>query len=322
MKIPRRVLLALALLFFSLTRPAMAQDFPTGKVLTIYVGFSAGGAIDLTARVIAKRLSENLGQSVVVENRAGAGGNIAQQVVVSAAPDGTALLLGSIGSLAINPHLMPFSYDPLRALAPITMGVSFPNVLVVNRSLGVKTLAEYIAQAKTQKMDFASSGVGSASHMAGEMFNQRAGLDIVHIPYKGGNPAMIDLLGGRVPAYYATPSSAQAYIKSGQVVALATTGLKRSDMLPDVPTIAESGFPGFNATNWYAFVAPGKTPRPILERWNHELVKALNAPDVRDLLIKNGLTPMPGTRDELARFMASESASWGSVVKERHITLE
>jgi tripartite-type tricarboxylate transporter receptor subunit TctC len=286
------------------------------------VGFAAGGAADTAARVIARKLSDDLGVPVVVDNRAGAGGNIAHQLVAHGEPDGSLILLGSIGPLAIAPHLTKVGYDPQKDLAPLTMGMNFPNVLVVHTGLGVKTLAEYIALAKKNpgKLDFASTGPGSASHLAGELFNQRAGVDTVHVPYKGGAPALTDLLAGRVASYFSTPSTAGPYIASGQLIPLATTGLTRPSFMPDVPTLAESGFPGFNATNWYAFVAPGKTPEPILERWNQVLVKALNAPDVRDELLKHGLTPMPGTREELARFIATESKTWAQVIKERNIT--
>lgn len=322
MKSLKAALSVLALFSLAQAQPAAAQEFPKGKPITIYVGFAAGGAMDLTARVVARKLSEDLGQSVVVENRPGAGGNIAQQLVVSSPPNGTTLLLGNVGSLTINPLLMSMSYDPLKALAPITMAVNFPNVLVVNSSLGIKTFAQYLEANKKTTMDFASSGVGTASHLAGEMLNQRAGLNAVHVPYKGGNPAVIDLLGGRVPAYYSTPSSALPYIKAGQIIPLATTGLQRSELLPDVPTIAESGFPGFNATNWYAFVAAANTPPAILDRWNQEIVKALKSPDVMETLTKNGLTPDPMTRKELGQYLASESASWSKVIKERHITLQ
>src|SRR5262245_7875495 len=298
-----------------------AQEFPK-KTITLVVGFAAGGATDTAARLIAKKLTDNLGVPVVVDNRAGAGGNIAHQAVARAEPDGTTILLGSIGPLAIAPHLTKVGYDPQKDLAPLTMGMNFPNVLVVHAGLGVKTLAEYIALAKKSpgKLDYASTGPGSASHLAGELFNQRAGVEIVHVPYKGGAPALTDLLGGRVAAYFSTPSTAGPYIESGKLIALATTGLTRPAFMPNVPTLAESGFPGFNATNWYAFVAPGKTPEPILARWNQELVKALNAPEVRDELLKHGLTPMPGSREELARYIESESKIWAQVIKERKIT--
>lgn len=301
-----------------------AQDFPPKKPVTLVVGFAAGGAADTAARIIAKKLAENVGQSVVVDNRAGAGGNIAHQYVANAASDGSVLLFGSVGPLTIAPHMMKLPYDPVRDLAPLTMGVNFPNVLVVHPGVNVKTLAEFIALAKKKPgtLDFASTGAGSASHLAGELFNIQAGIDTVHIPYKGGAPALQDLLGGRVAAYYSTPSTAGPFIESGKLIPLATTGLTRPAFMPNVPTIAESGFPGFNATNWYAFVAPGKTPTPLLERWNLELVKVLNTPDVRDQLLKHGLTPMPGTRDELARYMASESATWGRVIRERKITAD
>lgn len=315
---------ALALLLPLFSAPTAAQDFPPKKPVLLVVGFAAGGGSDTAARVIAKKLGENIGQSVIVDNKPGAGGNIAHQFVANAAPDGATLLLGSIGPLTIAPHLMKLPYDPVRDLAPITMGVNFPNVLVVHPGVNAKTLAEFIALAKKKpgSLDFASTGAGSASHLAGELFNDRAGIDTVHIPYKGGAPAMQDLLGQRVAAYYSTPSTAAPQIDAGKLIPLATTGLTRPDFMPNVPTIAESGFPGFNATNWYAFVGPGKTPKALLDRWNLELVKVLNAPDVREQLLKHGLTPMPGTRDELARYMASETETWGRIVRERKIKAE
>ncbi len=303
--------------------PVSAQELPK-KTLTLVVGFSAGGATDAAARIIAKKLQDNLGHTVVVDNRAGAGGNLAHQYVAGAAADGSVILLGSIGPLAIAPHLMKVGYDPQRDLAPLTMGVSFPNVLVVHAGVGVKSVAEFVAKAKAKPgvIDFASTGSGSASHLAGELLNQRAGIDTVHIPYKGGAPALQDLLGGRVAAYYSTPATAAPHIESGKLIPLATTALARPSFMPHVPTIAESGYPGFNATNWYAFVAPGKTPVPVLDRWNAELVKVLNADDVRSELNKHGLTPAPGTRDELAKFIDAESKAWGRLVRERKIKAE
>ena len=319
---PRRHFIALVLpLLAAVALPhASAQEWPP-KTATLVVGFAAGGAADGAARIIAKKLQENIGRTVVVDNRAGAGGNLAHQYVAKAAPDGSVILLGSIGPLAIAPHLMNVGYDAQKDLAPLTMGVTFPNVLVVNPSVGVKTLAEFVAKAKAKpgSIDYASTGNGSASHLAGELLNQRAGIDTVHIPYKGGAPALQDLLGGRVAAYYSTPSTAGPYIEAGKLIPLATTGLTRSPFLPNVPTIAESGYPGFNATNWYAFVAPGKTPAAVLDRWNAELVKALNSSEVKAELDKHGLTPAPGSREELARTIASESKAWGQLIKERNI---
>lgn len=306
------------------TLGANAQDFPPKKPVTMVVGFAAGGAADTAARLIAKRLSENIGQSVVIDNKAGAGGNIAHQFAAHGPTDGSVILFGSVGPLTIAPHLMKLPYDPVRDLAPITMGVNFPNVLVVHSGTGIKSFAEFIAYAKKYpgKLDFASTGAGSASHLAGELLNELAGIDTVHVPYKGGAPALQDLLGERVAAYYSTPATAQAYIETGKLIPLASTGLQRMASLPKVPTIAESGYPGFSATNWYAFVASSKTPKTLLERWNLELVKVLKTPEVIEQLNKHGLTPLPGSRDELARYMANETATWGRVIRERKITAQ
>ncbi len=318
------VLLSCALLWGAAQRGAVAQEFPTGQTITIVVGFVAGGATDTSTRIIAKELSSNLGQPVVVENRPGAGSILAAQYVVNAKADGTVLMLGSIGPIAVMPHLMKLSFDPLRDLAPITMGVSFPNVLVVPPSLNITTLAEFVALAKKSpgKLTYASTGVGSAAHLAGELLGQRAGIEIVHIPYKGGSAAMIDLLGGRIEAYYSTPSSAASHIQNKKLVAIATTGLTRPDSLAGLPTIAESGYPDFNATNWYAYLAPAKTPAPILERWNTEFVKVLTTPSVREALLAHGLMPDPMSRQALADYMAKESAIWKTVIQERNIKID
>lgn len=298
---------------------ALAQALPAK--ITILVGFAAGGAADHAARVVGKRLAENTGATVVIDNKAGAGGNIAHQALANAEPDGSTILLGSIGPLAIAPHMMKLGYDVQKDLAPLTMGMNFPSVLVVPPTLGVKTLQELVALAKKQPgvLNYGSTGAGSASHLAGELFNQIGGLDIVHIPYKGGAPAVTELLAGRLSMYFATMSTAQQHIAAGKLVPLATTGLTRAPFLPDLPTVAER-LPGFTATNWYAFVAPGKTPAPILDKWNQELVKALKSPEVADELTRAGLLPAPGTRDELAKYIASESATWGKVVRDRKIT--
>ncbi len=292
--------------------------------MTLVVGFAAGGAADAAARMIAKKLGENIGQSVVVDNRGGAGGNIAHQQVAAGMADGSVLLLGSVGPLTIAPHLMKLNYDPFKDLAPISGGVYFPNVLVVNKSVGVKTLAEFVAKAKAKpgSIDFASTGAGSASHLAGELFNQRAGIDMVHIPYKGGAPALQDLLGERVASYFAAPPTALPHIESGNLIPLATTGLKRPSYMPNIPTVAESGYPGFEALNWYAFVASAKTPAPILDRWNTEIVKVLNDPGVKEALSKHGLDPHPTTRAEFAAFMKKEYNQWGAIVRERKITAQ
>jgi tripartite-type tricarboxylate transporter receptor subunit TctC len=303
---------------------AFAQDFPPKKNITMLVGFVAGGAADTGARIIAKRLGENLSVSVTVENKAGAGGNIAHQLTATGPADGSVLLLGSVGPLAIAPHLMKLPYDPVKDLAPLTMAVNFPNVLVVDPGAGIKTFAEFIAAARKNpgKLTFASTGPGSASHLAGELLNDMAKLDTVHVPYKGGAAALQDVLGGRVTGWYATLATAAPHIEAGKLIPLASTGAQRMAALPKIPTIAESGFPGFNATNWYAFVASSKVPKPVLDRWNTELVKVLTTPDVVEQLNKHGLTPLPGTRDELARYMATDTAMWGRVIRERKIVAD
>ncbi|PIT83592.1 Bug family tripartite tricarboxylate transporter substrate binding protein [Limnohabitans sp. 15K] len=303
---------------------ALAQDFPPKKNITMIVGFVAGGAADTGARIIAKRLGENLGVSVTVENKAGAGGNIAHQQTATGPADGSVLLLGSVGPLAIAPHMMKLPYDPVKDLAPLTMAVNFPNVLVVDPGAGIKTFAEFVATARKNpgKLTFASTGPGSASHLAGELLNDMAKLDTVHVPYKGGAAALQDVLGGRVTGWYATVATAAPHIEAGKLIPLASTGTQRLPSLPKVPTIAESGFPGFNATNWYAFVASSKVPKPVLDRWNTELVKVLTNPDVVEQLNKHGLTPLPGTREELARYMATDTAMWGRVIRERKIVFD
>ncbi|MBL8359542.1 MAG: tripartite tricarboxylate transporter substrate binding protein [Rubrivivax sp.] len=302
---------------------ARAQEIPK-KPITLVVGFAAGGAADHAARIVAKKLAENLGTTVVIENKAGAGGNIAHLQVVQGPTDGSTILLGSVGPLAIAPHLTKVGYDPQKDLAPLTMGMNFPNVLVVPASLGPKTYAEFMALAKSKpgQLNYGSTGVASASHLAGELFNAMAGVDIVHIPFKGGAPAMNELLGGRLSAYFATMSTAGPHIASGKLIPLATTGLTRAPFLPDLPTVSEAGLKGFTATNWYAFVASAKVPVPVLDAWNRELVKALKAPEVADELSKAGLLPAPGTRDELARTIASESRTWAKVIADRKITAE
>ncbi|NBQ90713.1 MAG: tripartite tricarboxylate transporter substrate binding protein [Betaproteobacteria bacterium] len=327
----RRCLLSLSTLMASaLAAPVLAtavaahaQDLPK-KTITMVVGFAPGGAADTAARIIGRKLADNTGLTVVIENKAGAGGNIAHQYTANGPTDGSVILFGSVGPLAIAPHLMKVGYDPVKDLAPITLGVNFPNVLVVHSGLKIKTFADFIdfARKNPGKLDFASTGAGSASHLAGELLDDMAKIDTVHIPYKGGAPALQDLLGGRVASYYSTLSTAKQHIESGKLIPLATTGTKRIPQLPHIPTIAESGFAGYVATNWYAFVASSKVPKPILDRWNTELVKVLNTPEVVAELNSHGMPAAPGTREELAKFIAAESALWGRVIRDRKISLE
>ena len=317
----KRILVLAATMAFA--AGAAAQGAFPGRPVSMVVGFAPGGGTDTASRIIAKKLAENIGQSVSVENKPGAGGNIATDLVAKAVPDGSTILLGSVGSLTVAPHLVSkLPYDPLKDLAPITMAVVFPNVLVVHPSLGANTLADFVRLAKEKPgtINFGSSGIGGAGHLAGELFAMAAKINIVHVPYKGGGPAVADLLGGQIPAVFATPASAGAHVKAGKIRALAVTGATRSPYLPDVPTIAESGYPGYEATNWYAYVAPAKTPPDVLARWNQELVKVLSDPAVREQLLGHGLEPMPGTADALAKYMQREYETWGRVVKEAKIT--
>lgn len=317
-------IIAVSLVFSGTISIVHAQEFPPKKTITMVVGFAAGGSSDNAARIIAKKLSEDLGQNVIVDNKPGAGGNIAHTYTSNAPADGSVILFGSIGPLCIAPHLMKLPYDPQKDLAPLTMGVTFPNVLVVIPELGVKNFKEYVALAKKHpgQITFASTGSGSASHLQGELLNVRADIDTVHVPYKGGSPAMVDLLGGRVSSYYSALATAEPYIKAGKLIPIATTGLKRAPTIPNVPTIAESGYPGFDASNWYAFVAPGKTPEVILEKWNKALVAVLSDKATNKQLAEHGLTPNPGSRDELAKYIASQSATWGKIISDRKITAE
>jgi tripartite-type tricarboxylate transporter receptor subunit TctC len=301
-----------------------AQSFPT-HVVTLTVGFAPGGGTDTAARIVARKLSENIGQSVVVENRAGAGGNIAAQHIATAPPDGYTIHLTSVGPMTVAPAMVKnLPYDPKRDIAPVTMGMVFPNVFVIHPGVPARTLAEFVALAKSKpgQLNYGSSGIGGAGHLSGELFKQRAGVDITHVPYKGGGPAMTDLLGGRIAMYPSVPSTAQPHIEAGKLIALATTGAKRTALMPNVPTVAEQGYPGFEAVNWYAFVAPGKTPKEIIDFWNRELVKVLNDPSVKTELAKHGLEPQPSTPQELARYIDTETEKWAKVVRAADIRPE
>ena len=300
---------------------AAAQGTYPSRPVTIVVGFAPGGGTDIGARIIAKQLSAGLGQNVLVENRPGAGGNIAADLVARALPDGHTIMLAGPGPLTVAPHLVAkLPYDPRRDFAPVTKAVNFPNVLVVHPSLPATTIAEYVAlaRAKPDTIGYGTSGIGSAGHLSGELFRQMAKAPIVHVPYKGGGPAMTDLLGGQVPSSFASAPTAIPHVKAGKLRALGTTGPKRSAFLPDVPSIAES-YAGYDATNWYAFVVPAKTPKEIVERLNREIVKALNTAEVREQLLANGMEPEPSTPEELAKHIETELAQWGRVVKEAGI---
>ena len=300
---------------------ALAQGGFPSKPITTVVGFEPGGGTDTVARIVSKTLGDNLGQQMVVENRAGAGGNIAVDNVAKSAPDGYTIVLANVGALAVNPHILKTPYDPLRDLTPITMAVVFANVLVVQPALGVNSLADYVklAREKPAIITYASSGIGGAGHLSGELLRRVAHIDIVHVPYKGGGPAMQGFLGAQVDSFFATPVSSIGQIKAGKARPIATTGAKRAALLPNVPTVAESGYPGYEALNWYAYLGPARMPKELVDRLNRELVKVLGTPEVIALLDKQGLEAQPGTPEELARYIEREYNTWGKVVKEAGI---
>jgi len=320
----KAVTVAMAFTALAVAPSASAQTYPTRPV-TIVVGFAPGGGTDTVARVMQKRLAEYLGQSIVVENRAGAGGTIAAAIVSKANPDGYTIMLGTIAALAVAPHLnSKLPYDPLRDFAPISMATVSGNVLVVHPSVQAKTIAEFVKEANSRPggIAYGTSGIGSAGNLAGELFRLMAKTNLVHVPYKGGGPAMSDLLGGQIPSVFASATTATPQVKAGKLRALGSTGTKRSASLPDVPTIAEQGYPGYAATNWYAYVAPAKTPREIVARLNREIVKTLREPETHGQILKQGEEPTPSTPEELANHIAREHATWGKVIKDAGIPVE
>jgi tripartite-type tricarboxylate transporter receptor subunit TctC len=306
------------------TACASAQTYPTRPV-TLTVGFAPGGGTDTVARVMQRKLAEYLGQPVVVENRAGAGGTIAATIVAKAEPDGYNILLATIAALAVAPHLnSKLPYNPLTDFAPISMATESGNVLVVHPSLPAKTLAEYVKLSNSRPggIAYGTSGVGSAGHLAGELFRLTAKANLVHVPYKGGGPAMSDLLGGQISSSFASATTATPQVQTGKLRALGITSPKRSVALPDVPTIAEQGFPGYQATNWYAFVAPVRVSKDVVARLNREIVKALKDPETHAAILTQGEEPTPSTPEELAQHMKREYDTWGRVIREAGIPKE
>ena len=304
-------------LSFAMTAAANAAAYPD-KPIRMLVGFAAGGGTDTTARTIGGPLSEALGQQIIVDNRPGAAGNIAADITAHSVPDGYTILMGTIAALAINPSLyQKLPFDPLKDFEPISLAVSSMNVLVVHPSVAAKNVKELIALAKAQpgKLTYGSSGVGGAGHLAGVLFDQLAGTKMIHVPYKGGAPAMIALVSGEVNMVFATAETAVPQAKAGKIRALGVTTAKRSALLPDLPTIAEGGLPGYEANNWYGLLAPAKTPAAIVERLNREVVKVLNMPNVKEQLFRSGLDASPSTQKEFAAYIKSEMAKWAKVVK-------
>lgn len=306
-----------ALILLCLTAPAaLAQAWPAKPVRYI-VPFPPAGSADILARFVAEKLHVALGQSVIVENRAGAAGNIGTELVAKAPPDGYTILMGTVAQ-SISETLytkLPFSFA--RDLAPVALVARVPNVMVAHPSLPVKTVNEFIALAKARpgQINFASSGSGTSIHMSGELFKMLTGVNINHVPYKGSGPALIDLVGGHVLVMWDNLPSSMPYIKSGRLRPIAITTLARYPELPQLPTIAESGVPGFDASSWFGVVAPAGTPREVVTRLNTEINRVLNLPDMRERFTQQGAIPGPGTPEDLGNWIRSEIAKWAKVVK-------
>ena len=304
--------------------PGSGQGWPSRPIRFI-VPFPPGGGTDVNARIIAPRLSAALGQQVVVENRTGAGGMVGTEVVAKSAPDGYSMVIATIGPIAINQSLYAkMTYDPAKDLAPVTITGEVPNGLVVHPTLPAKTLKELIALAKQRprELNYGSSGAGAGDHLAAEMLSVMAGIRMTHVPYKGGPLAMVDLMAGNIQLIFATLATGMPYIRAGRVRTLAVAGAQRFALLPEVPTVAEAGVPGYAIHNWAGvFVAAG-TPRPIIDRLNVEIVKALAAPDVRQKLLEMGLVAATNTPDQFARFIQSETVKWAKVVKDANLKLD
>ena len=294
--------------------PAAAQEYPTRPVRLV-IGFPPGGAADIIARALGNKLAASFGQQVIADNRPGHSGTIAAEIVSKAAPDGYTLLHGTI-ALVINAILSKnLSFDYLKDLLPVTQAVDQTNILIVHPSVPAKSVNELIALAKTKPLNGGSSGIGGTGHLAVELFNLQAGTKITHVPYKGGGPALIDLIAGNIHLSFATAASAITHIQSGKVRALAVTTAKRSAFAPDLPTVAEAGLKGYEVNNWNGFFVPAGTPRALVNRLNRELTAALTAPDVNDFLFKQGIDAAPGTPEQFARYMRTEQAKWTKVIQ-------
>ena len=321
MKDARLKLLLIALL---LPPTAHAQNWPA-RTIRFIAPFPPGGGTDLNARMIAPRLSIALGQQVIVENRPGAGGMLGTELVAKSPPDGYNMVIATIGPISINPSLyskMP--YDPVKDLAPVAYTGEVPNGLVVHPALPVKTVKELIALARQRphELNFGSSGNGAGDHLAGEMLKVMAGIHMTHVPYKGGAPAMVDLLAGNIQLIFATLATGIPYIKSGKARALAMAAPTRFALLPDVPTVAEAGVPGFSVINWAGLFMAAGTPRPVIDRMNSEVQKILAAPEVKQKLLEMGLVAGSNTPEQFASFIQAETVKWAKIIKLANIKIE
>ncbi|MFN7087325.1 MAG: Bug family tripartite tricarboxylate transporter substrate binding protein [Burkholderiales bacterium] len=316
-------ILALAALAALTNGTALAQAFPT-KPARIVVAFPPGGGVDIVARLVGPKLTEIWGQQVIVENRAGASGIIGTEFAARAAPDGHTVFIGTLGNLAVNPHLFPkMTVDPLRDFAPVTLVVAVTFVMVAHPSLPVRNVKELIALAKARpgQINYSSSGPGGAPHLGGELFKRMAKVDINHIPYKGSGPSFQDLLGGHVSLTFDSLVQALPYIKSGKLRALAVLGKSRSQVIPDVATVGET-VPGYELTNWFGLVAPAGTPREIVAKLRDDWAKVLLNPEIRAKLAGMGAEAVGNTPEQFGAFMRAESEKWAKLVKEANIRAE
>src|SRR5687768_6273129 len=297
--------------------PLCAQTYPA-KTVRVIVGFSPGGSTDVTARIVAQKLSEAWRQQVIVENRAGAGGNIGAEAVAKAPPDGYTLLVATTGVMAINHRLYrTLSYDAVRDFAPITQIGSLPLILIVHPSLPVKSVKDLIALAKARpgQLSYASSGVGGTTHMTAEIFRMLTGVDIVHIPYKGSGQAMADLVGGQVPMAFDQVTSSYPQVEAGRLRALAVTSAKRFASVPHLPTMAEAGVPGYEAVSWNGLSAPAGTPREIVGRIQAEVARIVQLPDIKERFFRDGIEPVASTPEQFAAHIKAERAKWEKVIE-------
>jgi len=312
-----RFFLALLITAFSIT-VAFAQPYPS-KPLRIIVPFAPGGATDLIARAVGQKLTESMGQPVVVENRTGASGMLGADLVAKSPPDGYTLLMASTAEIAINPSLYAkMAYDPAKDLAPVTLAGITPLILVVNPNTPARSVNDLVAQAKSTpgSVSFASAGNGSVQHLSGELLKTITRTEMTHVPYKGAAPALVDLLGGQVTMFFSGMPPAMPHVKSGKLRAIAVTTPKRSPAAPEVPTMAEAGIPGFDISNWFGVFAPAGTPNEVLNKLNAEIVKALALPDVKERLASQGAEVVGNTRAEFAAFIAAEMAKYAKLIKE------
>jgi tripartite-type tricarboxylate transporter receptor subunit TctC len=324
MKTAFRRLAIVALLAAWMQPPLLAQDYPV-KTIRIIVPYTPGGTADMLARTIGQKMAESLGQQVIIDNRPGAGGNIGADLAARAAPDGYTILMGTVATHAINPHLYPnIPYDAEKAFAPIILVATLPNLLVVNPSLPATSVRDLIALAKAKpgELAFASAGNGTSQHLSGELFKKMTGVDMIHIPYKGSAPAVTDLVGGQVQLMFDNLPSSLPQVRAGKLRALAVTGPRGSPVLPDVPTLSEAGLPGFSITSWFALFAPAGTPAKILLRLNKEAGKAIALKELRQQWINQGIEPAGGTAEQLAAFRRIEASKWGKIARDSGAQVE